>query len=1547
MKVLRRGLAMLLVLVLLLPILCVPAFAEDSADVSFYEMASVASAHLSDVLARSEKEDGSVTIKGVTSGSIGGFLGYSDEIDESNFFSKWVSSKLSTSSATLSYESLQRISGGENGDGYAYAYLKYGQLLNRIGFDSTGNSGNHILRVIGGSVMVFVYNVARFLPNVFNAVIKILEFLNPFRMIDTGYDIADLEYEGRGTGPLQGLANVMAKIYKAIYDHIAGFIFLWLFVVLVVTLLFSNLNAHSGMARNAWPLIKKFLIRGVAMFLGVPLCASLYSTSLNWLDEMSDDKNFAASRIIASTFIDFEEWARQYQLAVPKNNSGFSGARLSFSNHDNGTISSTTYLNLQASCYNINQASWAKAGKIGSPDSVNFGGGITNNALIASLESKSELVHEGTEDVGMADVIDDLLERYSHGDFYYPGSWETDARAEYTLQTVEGLEDVLRSSSKVSSFRENVVEAGLFGADGEDKFWGSSGVLSGVGPADETDRGSKPMNFNVAGRLSAMALYNYLSSDFGGNSLTIYSNEQASSGFVRKSHFSVNLIGGGLLGFLFYLDSLVLIFVMAFIGFFYAMAVLFANIKRTFVVFVAAFGTVSGSIKMFAKLLTFVIVAILEIIGTMGAYFISTEMLLSLNQLIISPLLIVMSRLGTGSSAGDIVVGTNVGIISATVGNFFGVAAKPVLMVCLVVNIIIMILFTVVACKVRKQIVKSIEEVASAFIDKVLGVQHTPLSNGSPGLAGRLAGAGIAGVGAAAGQRLFGGGSAEASETTKGTASAEQSDGSAPPDGKSGSGEQRDTKSGESAGEETKTSQSDSDKSSADPSLNEDTASDAAEQQEKDAAEQLMSEGSLDSPIPVAASESSETSSEESSEENSTDKSLDAIDDKPVEEAKNEDDKKPAEAEKDKSKDDGQRKDIAAEPVDKSKDDAKDKNKSKDKSKDGSKTKDVKAGDPATKTDKNAPKTEDEKAEPAKPAVSGEAGKSENKKPGDKKSEDKKAGDKKPDEGKSGQPKPVESSESGLKKQRFDPNAPKPVESSESGGSSVENSETGELDNVKPVAESESSGVAVDNTQQASVNPDGGVEGSSDINSDGTKPVEQSSESTVQVGVNPDGTAQVGANSDSTTQPGVSPDITGSEGTGTEAGVNNTGSSVESSKPIESDAKPADGQKSKRSGRSSRRTQRKTGKPNSGGRKLSDSPVVGQPKPVESESSIDGSNIGSNDGAAVLNGAPDMQPAAPAALNVEPTDTGVVMTPNVDGKQVSAPAETPVETSAGSSPGGQSDMPTGESLGGAQGAPAGGSQVESPAVGEQVDKQPDAPSEPARTTKATPIQRVTDTAVAFGKELGHNYAAVGKAVVSAPGKAADAVKAAPGKVVKVAKEAPGKIVTTVKEAPGKIKAAPGKVAEKVTSTVDGMSDAQKAAAIAFATTMMSTSQNSVISQTGQAMQTGATMAMMQKGRQQQNPSGEMGSSTVCDEVSVDMRTSETVEVVEKPAPDLKQTNPGQAGAKVQKKNTGGGAQVLDSSKRRKRRTKTDGKPKKKVLGTGIKSDAKDLDDFIE
>ena len=716
MKVLRRGLAMLLVLVLLLPVLCVPAFAEDTADVSFYEMASVASAYLSDALARGKNSDGTpaegggIKITGLTSGSVGGFLGYSDEIDDSNFISKWVSSKLSTSSTTLSYDSLQRISGDEGRDGFAYAYLKYGQLLNRIGFDSTGNSGNHIVRVIGGSVMVFVYNVARFLPNVFNAVIKILQFLNPFRMIDTGYDIADLEYEGRGTGPLQSLADVMAKIYKAIYDHIAGFIFVWLFVVLVVTLLFSNLNAHSGMARNAWPLIKKFLIRGVAMFLGVPLCASLYSTSLEWLEEMSDDKNFAASRIIASTFIDFEEWARRYQLAIPSGT-----ARLSFSNHDNGTISSTTYLNLQSSCYNINQASWAAADKIASADRVSFGGGATNNLLISSLEKKSELVHSDTEDIGMADVIDDLLERYSHGDFYYPGSWETDVRSHYTLASIEGLEDVLKSSAKVSSFEDKVVNGGLFGAAGEDKFWGSSGVLSTVGVPDENEPvNNRPVNkymsFNTAGRLSVMALYNYLSSDFGGNSLTIYSNEQASSGFVRKSHFSVNLIGGGLLGFLFYLDSLILIFVMAFIGFFYAMAVLFANIKRTFVVFVAAFGTVSGSIKMFAKLLTFVIVAILEIIGTMGAYFISTEMLLSLNQLIISPLLIVMSRLGTGSSAGDIVVGTNVGIVSATVGSFFGVAAKPVLMVCLVVNIIIMILFTVVACKVRKQIVKSIED---------------------------------------------------------------------------------------------------------------------------------------------------------------------------------------------------------------------------------------------------------------------------------------------------------------------------------------------------------------------------------------------------------------------------------------------------------------------------------------------------------------------------------------------------------------------------------------------------------------------------------------------------------------------------------------------------------------------------------------------------------------------------------------------------------------------------------------------------------------------
>lgn len=837
MKALRKGLAILLVLITLLPVLSITALADPDGDpagepatpvgeglsIGFYEMASTGSTYLSDAIAKATTENLNV-MGGVNSCSAGGLLGYSDAADESGVISKWITSQVSSSSATFSYDAIRKLS-GDNDESSFYNYVKYGQLLNRVGFDSVANQSGGILRKAGGMFMSFVYVISRFMANCMNGVISIMKFLNPFALIDTrfmGSNIAGIDYVSDG-GPLQELAKWLGGIYKAMYNNIATFVFAVMFIILVIQLLF--MNAASVQGRENLKKVKSFVIKGVAMFIGVPLCATLYTTCLDELDNMSSNSNFAASRVIASTFLDFEEWARQFQLGTPRyhtynvTDTSNGEVHLQYEVAMSGQVSALTYLNLQKSCYNINRAVWHAAGRVTEKDSEPMSYAVdSNSAMVSGVGAGTDVFSTATEQYndGMSEVIDDLLERYSNGEFYYPSSWEVDAKGR--VGSIGGgdteLAKVMReSSSTVSKFTNSVINDNLLGADGIDKFWGADGRLTW----NSTNWEKK--SFSSARGLSDMALYNYLTSEFGNNSLTVYSSEKASSGYVRKAHYSVNLIGGGVLGFLFYCNTLILIFDMGFIGLFYGLAILFSNFKRMYLSIISIFWTVGGSLKGFAKLLTYTVVMILEVLGTFAAYLISTELLMSLNQIVLTPIMYVVSA-ASSANLDDVIQNgiatVNHGTLAAALGGFLGAAGKPVLMVSLAINIIILIIFSIIAAKMRNSIVKTIEEIASAGIDKLLGVQHQDLAGGSPSLGGRMAGAAAAGMGAAVAQRAFGGSDNSGDGSgTKGTASAEDDD-TRPPDGKDGDGKDgkdgagkdgsgkdgsgKDTKAGDAAG---------------------------------------------------------------------------------------------------------------------------------------------------------------------------------------------------------------------------------------------------------------------------------------------------------------------------------------------------------------------------------------------------------------------------------------------------------------------------------------------------------------------------------------------------------------------------------------------------------------------------------------------------------------------------------------------------------------------------------------------------------------------------
>ena len=81
--------------------------------------------------------------------------------------------------------------------------------------------------------------------------------------------------------------------------------------------------------------------------------------------------------------------------------------------------------------------------------------------------------------------------------------------------------------------------------------------------------------------LSPLSMYNFLNTTFQDNNLTVQSGRNADSSFVKANHASVSQVGEGVMGLIYWFSSLSILVSFALIGIFYALAMLFSNIKRS------------------------------------------------------------------------------------------------------------------------------------------------------------------------------------------------------------------------------------------------------------------------------------------------------------------------------------------------------------------------------------------------------------------------------------------------------------------------------------------------------------------------------------------------------------------------------------------------------------------------------------------------------------------------------------------------------------------------------------------------------------------------------------------------------------------------------------------------------------------------------------------------------------------------------------------------------------------------------------------------------
>lgn len=716
---------------------------DEGTDYSFYNLSSAATKYMSKCLSPDNaQEDDSDRLSiylmhgmngNVQPGDAGIYVGYCDSERDGGLIGGWIMSVLSMSSVSRDYVSFKNVGssmGSSSEYNAVYYYTQYGNLLNSIGLDQTDTSGGSLARLFGGSIMLLTYLTSISVAGIFSILLKVLKFANPFRIFTAVGAVAD--YTGLTANPnsfFGGLTSQAKRWYNQITSLSWAVVIPLFFVFLVLSLCLFRVQSKGSK-------IKKYIIRIAFVAVGVPICASLYTGTLNAIDESLATSNFASTKVIASTFVDFRAWVKDSRL------NPYDGTVFNMDCTDSGPsgiVENATYTNLRNTCLTINSASGAVNGLTRDSD-LN-----SNNLTYDTVKKRDSNI---TKD-GMLDAMG-MLVRYTNGDFYHAGDYESYAKS----QSNSGIKG---SDPKVKDWFDSMSDLDNWNASADED---SKTIKSGIAkkvlfngslqyPTQVND--DKGVNFKSNGDndpgLSVLSMYNYLCTKFDTSSLVVYSNETSSSGFVKESHYSVNLIGGsGMSSFLYYLNSLIMLLAYTVIGWWYAFGMFIANIRRGIRSITSIPFALLGSIAAIAKVITHVAMLIIEILGTFFVYALVTELLFTMNTVLESLFTTGFNTLGLGTITLDN-MGTNSPVLGGIIGGYI------LSQILLIAEIIFMIWFTVMAVKLRKTIVKGIDEAIGNVVDRIF-TSTNPDPQKQPSAMKGAAGALGAGVAMGAGQQL-------------------------------------------------------------------------------------------------------------------------------------------------------------------------------------------------------------------------------------------------------------------------------------------------------------------------------------------------------------------------------------------------------------------------------------------------------------------------------------------------------------------------------------------------------------------------------------------------------------------------------------------------------------------------------------------------------------------------------------------------------------------------------------------------------------------------
>lgn len=741
------------------------AFAGNDTDASFYNTAAVAgsfydsAADLAGENYRFQKTpDKGAAITAMLSdpsqmANAGAFMGYVDkDYPIWDFTNNIAQTTMGTQSRSYTTPSDNQA---------VAAYLQYGHALQALGLDTVSSNQMDFMgigRMFLGYLSMSVY-VGALVPQVaFSITINVMQTLNPFNWM-----VSEAIGGGETVPALAGVKGFVTDLYNLFAGMGLYVATLILAVGIGMSILFwrksNNVGSH----------FKKFIIRLVFIAAGLPFLGMTYTAALNNAADSFAASAPMANKAVAATFVDFAAWAEKNNLALPadttiKVNGNSSGS-------GSGAIDMGGTTAPQTFALKINTAS----GSLVDGDDVDASN-LTNNLTSSH--------YSGTGQLGKALEVFDLLNRFSNSTRYTAGAYETYVKTISGGRMAEGLK-VTSNKDKYTAV-DNILspDADASKLDNKDVSYMSDGtpstfgvtmsggniIYTGHGKMSKYSPGSIFRKFenlvsslekkslgpranafgttksSGTGGLSTISMYNYLTTKFADDTVTNYSSTKLASDYVLDTHHSVSLVGGGVMGIVYWLNMVSILSFIAVVGTVYAFGLIGGSVKRGIKMVTSIPFAAVGSVRAISKIVGITVSMIVQIYGTLIVYNLVVELFIASQQIFLTPL---MTGFNNGNVSAAIIPGMTADYNGVTAA-VTGLTVPIVAFIMSIVNIVI----TIKAVKLRKTLVKSMDEAMAGWVDRFFNSDSARnnlngRSLGDVAHEGVSAGAGMAAAGAA------------------------------------------------------------------------------------------------------------------------------------------------------------------------------------------------------------------------------------------------------------------------------------------------------------------------------------------------------------------------------------------------------------------------------------------------------------------------------------------------------------------------------------------------------------------------------------------------------------------------------------------------------------------------------------------------------------------------------------------------------------------------------------------------------------------------------